>query len=113
MANEPTGGRKKKFSISIAATEITMAIGRRARVAVPSTTSSSATVTVVGLMPGRARSDAVTAAMAPRDREEDDDVSSQPGNAWSWQSGTAKAPRCERNLSGSGNHAPAGTAEPA
>ena len=62
----PTGGRKKKFSVSIAATDTTSATRRRAMVAVPSTTSRSATAAVVGLTSGIIRSSPVTAAIAAR-----------------------------------------------
>ena len=62
----PIGGRKKKFNVSIAAIDTIVAMRSRAIVAVPSTTSRSASATVVGLMSGKVRSDAVTAAMAAR-----------------------------------------------
>ena len=64
--NVPTGGRKKKLSVSIARSETTIAVLSRASVAAPSTTSSSASAAVVGLTSGSARSAAVTAAIAPR-----------------------------------------------
>ncbi len=66
MVKVPTGGRKKKFSVSIAATDATIATRRRAMVAVPSTTSSSASAAVVGLTSGIMRSSPVTAAIAAR-----------------------------------------------
>src|SRR5438128_2161412 len=62
----PTGGRKKKFNVSIATIDIRIAIRRRATVAAPSTTSRSARATVVGLMLGNVWSDAVTATVAAR-----------------------------------------------
>ena len=64
MVNVPTGGRKKKFNASIATTDAMMAIRKRARVAVPRTTSKSDKATVVGLTPENVQSTAVTAARA-------------------------------------------------
>ena len=49
IVNVPTGGRKKKLSVSIATIDTTIATRRRARVAAPSTTSRNASATVVGL----------------------------------------------------------------
>ena len=66
MVKVPTGGRKKKFNVSIAATDATSATCRRAMVAVPSTTSNSATAAVVGLTSGIMRSSPVTAAIVAR-----------------------------------------------
>ena len=66
IVSVPTGGRKKKLNDSIAAIDAPMATGRRARVAVPSTTSSSTSATVVGLRPGTARIATVAAASVAR-----------------------------------------------
>ena len=52
MVNVPTGGRKKKFNVSIATSEIAMATRSRAFVAVPSTTRNNVNATVVVLTSG-------------------------------------------------------------
>src|SRR5262245_37137685 len=64
MVNVPTGGRKKKLRTSIATIDTTIATPRRLSVAAPSTTSSSASATVIGLIAGRTRGTAASAAMA-------------------------------------------------
>jgi len=64
IVNVPTGGRKKKLNTSMAASDVTIATGRLPSVAVPSTTSSSASATVVGLsVPNTRRSTAAMPAM--------------------------------------------------
>ena len=66
MVKVPTGGRKKKLRVNIAATDATIATRSRPIVAVPRTMSRSASETVVGLMSGSSRSRAAVSAMAAR-----------------------------------------------
>ena len=61
----PTGGMKKKFRTSIAATDTTIDTRSRESVAVARTTRSSARAAVVGLTRNM-RKPAVTAAIAAR-----------------------------------------------
>ena len=74
IVNVPTGGRKKKFNVSIATTDTTIAIRRRAMVAVPRTTRSNANATVVGLTSGSARSDRRHGGNRDETAEQDDGI---------------------------------------
>ena len=74
IVNVPSGGRKKKLSVSIAAIETTIAAQRRPTVAVARTTSRKASETVVGLTSGSHRSSAAAAASADRLATENDQV---------------------------------------
>jgi hypothetical protein len=70
MAKVPTGCRKKKLKVSIDASDAMTATRSRAKVAVPSTISSSTSATVVVLMWGMrcSRSAATAIAASPPSR---------------------------------------------